>query len=129
MKILVTGANGMLAGDVIRLSERDRENTVLGIDINGAEEGIELCDIRDFISLNVIAKRFNPDIVYHLAAETDLEKCERDPANAEETNIVGTEHIATICKRNNIPLVHISTASIFDGRRNKDALKMRPQVR
>jgi len=119
MKILVTGANGMLAEDVIKVSQMDHNNTILGIDINGVGKDTECGDIRDFVSLNIIVKRFKPDIVYHLAAETDLEMCERDPAHAEETNIVGTEHMATICKTNNIPLVHISTASIFDGEKEE----------
>ncbi|MGA9407765.1 MAG: NAD(P)-dependent oxidoreductase [Bacteroidota bacterium] len=119
MKILITGANGMLADDVIKVSQRDSTNIILGIDISGAKEGTEYCDITDFASLNIIVNGFKPDIVFHLAAETDLEKCERNPASAEKTNIIGTEHVATICKRNNIPIVHISTASIFDGEKQE----------
>jgi len=60
-------------------------------------------------------KTHKPGIVFHLAAETDVDKCEFNKDHAYETNTKGTENIAIACKEHDIPLVYISTGAVFDG--------------
>jgi dTDP-4-dehydrorhamnose reductase len=72
-------------------------------------------DVRDFAAVRREISTFEPDVVAHLAAETDLETCERDPDHAYRTNTVGTQHVAAATQRHGATLVYISTAGVFDG--------------
>jgi dTDP-4-dehydrorhamnose reductase len=112
-KAIVTGANGMLADALCPLLT-ERGYTVIPTDIS-AEGGICKMDIRDPDEIKNLADARRPDIIFHLAAETDVDKCELDPAHAYRTNAEGTENIALICKQLDIPMVYISTGAVFDG--------------
>ena len=48
---------------------------------------------------------------------TDLEVCEQDKENAWLTNGLGAENLTLIATKLNVTLVHISTAGIFDGKK------------
>jgi dTDP-4-dehydrorhamnose reductase len=59
-----------------------------------------------------------PDLVMHLAAETDVDLCEVQPEYAWETNALGTQNVARACAAAELPLVYISTAGVFDGQKD-----------
>jgi dTDP-4-dehydrorhamnose reductase len=72
-------------------------------------------DVRDATSVTAAVERVRPDMVLHLAAETDLEICEASRDHAYSTNTVGTHNVAIACRKNHSSLVYISTAGVFDG--------------
>jgi len=74
-------------------------------------------DVRDYAAVKKAVSRCKPSYVLHLAAETDVEKCEANPDHANLTNVIGTENIAFVCRDGNIPLVYIGTSGVFDGRK------------
>jgi len=114
MKILLTGAAGMLAADVIpQLKSNGYE--VKGVDINQRLPDIEKLDITDKEAVFDMAQRFKPDYIFHLAAETDVDRCEKDPDHAFKVNTIGTENIALACHQLGIKLLYISTAGVFFG--------------
>lgn len=107
MKILVTGANGMLGQDLCPILE-DNGYEVIETDIHNLDvTNIETCE--NFISLE------KPDFVIHCAAYTNVDKAEKDIESAELINVIGTQNIAKICQKNKITLVYISTDYVFDG--------------
>jgi dTDP-4-dehydrorhamnose reductase len=55
------------------------------------------------------------DAVLHLAAETDVDRCEREPGHAYRTNAIGTANVVRACRRVGATLVYISTGGVFDG--------------
>ena len=112
-RAIITGANGMLADALWPLLKK-KGYEVLPTDING-ENGIVKSDIRSVNEMLGLVKEFHPDIIFHLAAETDVDKCELQPEHAYGTNWHGTENIAQICKELDIEMVYISTGSVFDG--------------
>ncbi len=112
-RILITGCGGMLGSSVY--SHLSKKYDVLATDIDLDEEWLSHLDVRDLESSREIAKKFRPDIILHLAALTNLEYCESNPAEAHRTNFLGTKNIAQICKELDIPIVYISTAGVFDG--------------
>lgn len=113
VKALVTGANGMLADALLPLL-KEKGYEVIAIDVAGDACVVKL-DIRDRAkTFGMIVSR-KPDIVFHLAAETDVDKCELNQEHAFLTNSKGTEHVALGCKELDIPLVYISTGAVFDG--------------
>ncbi|MDD5270397.1 MAG: sugar nucleotide-binding protein, partial [Candidatus Omnitrophica bacterium] len=112
-KVMVTGANGMLADALCPLLIKNGYE-LIPTDITG-EEGITKCDIRDINGMLSVVKAARPEIIFHLAAETDVDKCELQPEHAYATNWQGTENIAQICKELDIAMVYISTGAVFDG--------------
>lgn len=107
MKILVTGANGMLGQDLCPILE-DEGYEVVETDINNL-------DITDFKMVEEVLSKENPDIVVHCAAYTNVDKAEEDIETARLINSKGTENLAKVCGKNNITIVYISTDYVFDG--------------
>ena len=107
MKILVTGASGMLGQDLCPILE-DEGYTVIETDIN-------TLDITNFKMVKDVLERENPDYIIHCAAYTNVDKAEEDLECARLINSIGTENIAKICSELDITLVYISTDYVFDG--------------
>lgn len=107
MKILVTGANGMLGQDLCPILED------FGYEV--VETDVQNLDITDFERVVEVLKSENPDIVVHCAAYTNVDKAEEDFATARLINSTGTENLAKVCGKKDITLVYISTDYVFDG--------------
>ncbi len=114
MKILATGASGMLGSSLCPIIQKQGHN-VLATDINISDAHTEFLDVREYDQLERMIKKFDPDFIMHLAAETDLEKCELTPDEAYLTNTIGTHNIALLCNKKDICMAYISTAGVFDG--------------
>lgn len=107
IKALVTGAKGMMGTDLCRiLAERGYE--FLATDI-------EEMDIRERDLVQNTLEDYRPDVVFHLAALTEVDECERDPDGSFLTNTIGTQNVALAARAVDATLVYISTNSIFDG--------------
>lgn len=111
MKILLTGAAGML-GTALSESLANEGHRVIRTDKSGVNVTLDVRDSRAVLQL-ILGE--NPDLVFHLAAETDVDFCERNPDHAYMTNTVGTENICLACQKLDIQLVYLSTAGVFDG--------------
>lgn len=114
MRILVTGAAGMLGSAVVPIFTAAGYE-LLATDIAPRLPQMSRLDVRDQLAIDEEFGRWQPDLVLHLAAETDVDRCEREPEHAWRTNTVGTYYVALACQRRDIPLVYISTAGVFDG--------------
>lgn len=124
MKILVTGAGGMLGSSLVPTFKNEGFE-VFPTDIN-IDSGIEYLDVRDHDEMEDFVKKIKPDIVMHLAAETDVDLCEAEPDHAYFTNTVGTENAAFICREKGCLLVYISTAGVFDGKKKTAYTELDP---
>ncbi len=60
-----------------------------------------------------------PDWVVHLAAWTDVDGCERDPARAFRINTEATAHLARWAARKGVRFLFISTDFVFDGAKRR----------
>ncbi len=119
MNVLVTGSSGMLGTELCRRIQRDG-HTVAGADVNCApDDPAGAVDIRDFTALSRFAADTRPDMIFHLAAETNVDLCEQNPDHAFQTNALGTEHVALCAQKLDVPLVYISTAAVFDGSKSE----------
>ncbi len=113
-KIFITGCGGML-GNAIYPYFATMSDNVLASDKVVSEDWIVKLDVRDNEAMSSTFKEFKPDIVLHLAAETNLEFCETHPDITFATNVVATEAIAKLSKEYGSTLIYISTAGVFDG--------------
>ncbi len=58
-----------------------------------------------------------PDVVIHLAAMTDVDKCEIEKARAKKVNVHGTSNLIEACKKISAKIIYLSTDFVFDGKR------------
>lgn len=108
-KMLVTGAGGMVGSYV---ADVFKDYELVLSDIMG---GFVPLDVRDPSAVKATVEQAKPDIVLHLAAATDVDRCEQKPDWAYHTNTIGTQNIALACQAHGIPLIYISTAGVFWG--------------
>ena len=90
MKILVTGANGMLGQDLCPILEDE------GFDV--VETDIHNMDFTKKEEVEKVIKENNPNFVIHLGAYTNVDKAEEEPEIAFKINHEGTKNIANVCK-------------------------------
>lgn len=107
-RTLITGSTGMVGGYIDFGIKTDRRS----LDVTDLKEAINVC------------KKHKPDIIIHLAAETDVDRCERDPEQAYLVNTIGTYNIAVAAKEVGAMLVYVSTAAVFDGVKKEPYLEV-----
>lgn len=112
-RILVTGCGGMLGEAIHELFSEMCHVRATDIDVNAS--WLSYLDVRDAGAIRNGVEEFRPDYIFHLAALTDLEYCEKNKQETYRTIVCGTENVAFLCKESNILMVHISTAGVFDG--------------
>lgn len=112
MKILITGANGMLGQDLCPILE-DEGYEVVETDLNN----LDITNL-DMVKKVLISEK--PDVVVHCAAYTNVDKAEEDKETAFLINGKGTENVAKTCGETDILMIYISTDYVFDGEK-KDA--------
>ncbi len=114
MKILVTGANGMLGQDLCPVLEDEGHEII--------ETDSQTLDVTDLVEVQKILKAQKPAIVIHCAAYTNVDKSEEEQEKASLINVVGTQNVAKACAQNDILMVYISTDYVFDGEKNEPYL-------
>jgi dTDP-4-dehydrorhamnose reductase len=122
MKVLVTGAAGMLGSGLVPAFV-SAGHSVVATDINLAQPrpwgpagpALARLDVRDRAQVTTAMREVRPDLVCHLAAETSLEYSDAHEEHAYATNTLATKFVALEAGRAEIPLVYISTAGVFDG--------------
>ena len=85
------------------------------IDVN--EKWLSFLDFRLFDEYKRDVREFNPDYLFHLGAFTDLEYCELHSDETYKTNTLSVENAVYIANELDVPLLYISTAGIFDGKK------------
>ena len=113
MRLLVTGAAGMLGHDVCRAAERAGHEP-LAIDLP------EL-DIADAAAVLAFFHEQRPEAVLNCAAWTDVDGAETHSEQAHAVNATGAGNLARAAVAIETPLLHISTDYVFDGRAPLDA--------
>jgi dTDP-4-dehydrorhamnose reductase len=121
MKLLITGAAGMLAHDVRLVAERAGYELVL-VDLPDL-------DITDAEAVNEFFASERPGASINCAAWTDVDGAETKQAQAHAVNADGAGNLARAAAEIGTPLLHISTDYVFDGTPPlDDAGRPRPYV-
>lgn len=106
MKVLITGSNGMLGHDLVKILSKENEI------IATTHDTLDITDIEKTIST---IKEINPDIVINAAAFTAVDAAETNEDLAYQVNVIGTRNLAVACQKVDSTLVYISTDYVFDG--------------
>jgi dTDP-4-dehydrorhamnose reductase len=112
----MAGCGGMLGEAFYEKFREDYDLRCTDIDVN--EKWISNLDFRDFGSYKNDVTEFGSDYLFHIGAFTDLEYCELHEEDTYTTNTVSVKHAVNIANALSIPLLYISTAGIFDGKKN-----------
>ena len=86
------------------------------IDVN--ENWLSYLDFREFEAYSKDVVDFKSDWLFHLGAYTDLEYCELHKDDTYNTNTKSIKHAVHIANELSIPILYISTAGIFDGKKD-----------
>lgn len=106
MKILITGANGMLAKSVRKRLEKGNE--LICTDVADL-------DITDEKAVMEFVTNAKPDYIINCAAYTAVDKAEEAGEIVRKINADGPKNLAIVAKTVDAPLVHISTDYVFGG--------------
>lgn len=115
-KIYIAGCGGMLGEAFYKQFQNDFILKCTDKDVN--EQWLSYLDFRDFEAYKKDVIEFKPDFLFHLGAYTDLEFCEQNVDDTYLTNTLSVENAVIIANQLNIPLLYISTAGIFDGKKD-----------
>jgi dTDP-4-dehydrorhamnose reductase len=107
MKVLITGANGQLGRELVRLGQR--------VDFEVHSFSRQQLDITDKNQIKQIFSRMSPDLVINAAAYTQVDRAENESDLAYAVNKDGPAYLAHLCDGNHLTLIHISTDYVFDG--------------
>lgn len=126
MKLLVTGAGGMLghtlvprleaAGhEVVAVRHPQDSGPMPAPHAPGLQRETRPIDITDGPALAAAAREAGPDWVVHLAAWTDVDGCEADPGRAMHVNGEGSRNAALAAAGAGAGVLAMSTDYVFDG--------------
>lgn len=107
MKFFITGADGQLGRELVRVSQESGHDIIAST--HGKLDITNASDVHDAL----VATR--PDVIIHSAAWTAVDACEGDPGRAFDVNGTASGSIANSAKAIGARVVYISTDYVFDG--------------
>ncbi|MCG2677619.1 dTDP-4-dehydrorhamnose reductase [bacterium] len=129
MRILITGACGMLGRDLVEALSKEHE--VVGVDVKDPGSWILDLGSVEFSKLDITNEEevmkaicdVKPEVVIHTAAYTDVDDCEKNEDLAYRINGTGAQNVALACKKCKAIMTYISTDFIFDGEKKEPYLE------
>jgi dTDP-4-dehydrorhamnose reductase len=111
MRILVTGANGLLGPDVVAVANA-RGHEAAGV-------GRSELDVADAAAARAALRAHRPDAVVQCAAYTNVDGAESEPEAAMRINRDGAARVAAACASEGAVMVYLSTDYVFGGPRER----------
>ena len=120
MRILITGANGLLGQKLVALLRTDtdvsfvataRENSIVDV----APGTFRQLDITNRETVMKVISETKPDVIVNTAAMTQVDACEDDRETCWQANVNAVSYLIEACRDNRAHLIHVSTDFIFDG--------------
>ncbi|HUR12419.1 MAG TPA: SDR family oxidoreductase [Flavitalea sp.] len=123
MKVLITGANGLLGHELVCQLEKEG-NYELIVSGRGPSRFTQLQSITEYIDLDIthaekvfeVFERVQPEVVIHAAAMTQVDDCEENKQQCYNTNVGATRFLIDASKTTKTWFIYISTDFVFDGK-------------
>jgi len=113
MRILVTGSEGNIGRRLVPYLKAKGHNVCRCDIFQVREDDFLIVDINSCIGIWKAFNKFNPEVVYHLAAVVGRASCEDIHTNSVNVNISGTNNIIQACKEFNSKLIYFSTSEVY----------------
>ncbi|AYA38581.1 SDR family oxidoreductase [Hymenobacter oligotrophus] len=122
MRLLITGANGLLGQKLIGLLHQEP-----GVELIATSRGsnrlgevfpnvpFAALDVTNAEQVEQVIGELKPTHVIHTAAMTNVDECELNREACWLQNVTATENLARTCAAHDVHLTHLSTDFIFDG--------------
>ena len=109
MRVLITGARGLLGAAIVREFH--------DADVHAFDHG--QLDVADEAAVNHAMAATKPDVVINCAAYNNVDRAEQEAAAALRVNALAVLVLARAARRADAALVHYSTDFVFDGDGNR----------
>ncbi len=119
MRILLTGANGLLGQKLVRHIHKNSNHDFLATG-RGKKRfkypaGYQELDISNLKNVEDVFNDFKPDAVIHTAAMTNVDECELNKENCFLSNVTSVKILVEVAEKLNSFFLYLSTDFIFDG--------------
>jgi dTDP-4-dehydrorhamnose reductase len=116
MRILVTGASGLLGSKLVEILLRKGYVVYAGYNENKPKAGLPVkLDVSNEGDVERAFEISRPEVVVHAAALTNVDACELNKELAWSINVVGTRNTVKLSKKYRAFLIYISTDYVFKG--------------
>jgi len=122
MKILITGANGLLGQHLVSLLLKDTQHEIIATSkrepgnlLQNSRLHYYALDITDGMEVNLLMEKLQPNTIVHCAALTQVDECEQHPIKAWEVNVTATRFLLDAAKKIKAFFIYMSTDFVFDG--------------
>ena len=118
MKILITGAGGMLGTDLGNVLNPEFE--IVGLErrpVTHLTVPYDICDLTQARKTRDAILSHKPEVIIHTAAMTDVDYCEEHHDEALANNVAATEHVINAANEIDAPVIFFSTDYVFDGKK------------
>lgn len=109
-KYLITGFKGQLGYDIVRELENRGEFEYKALDVNEM-------DITNREQVFEVVKEYQPDVIFHCAAWTAVDKAEEMEEKVRDINVVGTKNLVDASLEVDAKMIYMSTDYVFDGKK------------
>ena len=110
MRTLITGATGLLGGNLCYLF-KEHGFTYYRYYIDQQQVTIPGVELIPISQLNRAFDNF--DCIMHCAAKTNVEECEKNPADAFDVNVELTKKVVSLANDKKALMVYISTDAVY----------------
>ena len=122
MKVLITGANGLLGQKLVPLLVNDPDFTVVAT--SRGENRMEIAENLTYVSFDLLSEgdiehqidSIKPDCIIHTAAMTNVDQCELEKEACYQINVEAVRHLVKAAEKIQAFFIHLSTDFIFDGK-------------
>ncbi len=120
MKLLITGATGLLGRKLVSLLEQRNDIKTVA----SARKAISfytgvvdtlLLDVTDRASVLETIQAQRPDVIINAAAMTQVDDCELKQEECWKQNVHSVQNLVEACEQSDVHLVHVSTDFVFNG--------------
>ncbi len=118
MRMLVAGGQGQVGS---AMAQRGLEQNFDLIAL-----GRQDLDITSTESIAAVFAEYEPDLLINAAAYTAVDNAESEPELAYAINETATANLADACAERGIPMFHISTDYVFDGKKDSPYVETDP---
>ena len=117
MRILVIGKNGQVGQTIQNLGNKTSDTNYSNYDfVFVGRDELDLSNVRN---IQAYFQKNKFDVVINCAAYTKVDQAEVNENDASLINHIAVREVATIAKKYNMKLIHISTDFVFDGKKRE----------
>lgn len=123
MKILITGANGLLGQHLVKLLTDTTDHDILATGRGEARFPFPAAgkfnyfplDITNGLAVDSFIALHQPGVIIHTAAITQVDECETNPVACWDTNVTATRFLINAAESIKTRFIYISTDFVYDG--------------